>query len=139
MLRIGLLILLITNILYSSNIVIASEDGSSSFIKNQKYICIFQKGFVDNKEVYVMSKEDAFKYPTRFYVNSNNILITDKGMRGNFIETGIYQNPDKKTMAWFLQVKSEKEKFLLVRDMLEGKEMLLFHACTWTDNWTLSK
>ena len=134
-----LLYLLLSLNLYASDILISNENGTASFIKNQKYVCVFTRAFMDDKEIYVMSREEAFKYPTRFYVNNKNILITDKGQQGKFYQDGIYINQNKQTMGWILNVKSEKEKYLAVRDIVENQEMMMLYTCTETNNWTLSK
>jgi len=123
-----------------SNILASNNDGSASFLRNQKYVCVNVGALIDDKMVKVMSQEDAMKYPTRFYVNDENILITDKGMRGYYSQvTNGYMLSNDETSGWTLNVVSEQEKYLIHIKTLENKSVAFVYNCTWTKNWTLAK
>lgn len=123
------------------NAIAYNHDKSASFIKNQKYVCINNGYFLENKFITNDNIEEAMKYPVRFYVDNNNIFHTDKGIRLNFmkLDKGVSAYSNGNT-TFILLVQSEKEKMLITpvpnKDRLDMKAV---YKCASTDNWTLAK
>lgn len=123
---------LLLSILFSS--LFAYENVG--FLMKQKYACIMQGVINNGKLEEVMSKEEAFSYPIRFYIDDDNIFRTDAGMVLNHVKEALYSD-DKKNDIVNLFVEENKRYMLLVsRKPMDIKSL---YICIETKNWTITK
>lgn len=110
-------------------------EDNIGFLQNQKYVCINQGMLIDNKLEKVMSDEDAFKYPIRFFVDDKNFFNTDAGLKLPLVdrEKQVYKNNNT---AVSLIV--DKQRYMLFADKMMNYVPAVY-LCNETDNWTLTK
>lgn len=116
-----------------------SSESNIGFLANQKYICVSTEAIVGEEVIQIQSREDALKYPTRFYIDDNKILRTD-GSKDNVLIYNTKKNAyESKDSAILLEIKNNRR--MMFRVLLSGKlkGMVLIHTCVETDNWTLVK
>lgn len=109
------------------------------FMQNQKYVCINQGILTkENKLEKVMSDEDAFKYPIRFYIDNKNILNTDAGLKLPLAdkEKDLYSKEDKSTVIRLFISNNQRNMMFLDKLM---NYVPAVYLCNETDNWTLTK
>jgi len=120
-----------------ANILFANNDNNIGFLMNQKYLCIPTHILVGD-EVKVISKEEAFTYPTRFYIDSDLKMHTDSPKYNLFnqLSSSIYEN-DMST----IQLKIENNQRIMLRLFTKGpmKGFIFYNKCVETENWTLVK
>ncbi len=118
-----------------SIISIFAGEKNIGFLTNQKYLCINQGAFINNKIVPILSKEDTLKYPLRIKVDDNNLLQTDGAYKNlKHIEKTLYANSNTKIMLMI-----EKDKRFMMLSSKKMNNMPILYLCTETDNWTLTK
>jgi hypothetical protein len=110
-------------------------DSNIGFLQNQKYVCVNQGMYINKKLEKVMSDEDAFKYPIRFYVDDKNFLNTDAGLKLPLVdkEKQVYKNDNT-----IISLNVDEKRYMFFMD----KAMSFIPAiyiCQETDNWTLTK
>lgn len=121
-------------LLYTSGL--HAEDKNLGFMVNQKYVCIGTEAIVGDKIITIQSKEDAMKYPTRFYIDDNNILHTD-GRVDNILQytkPSIYESDDSVIL---LEIQDNQRMMFRAIKKGKAKGLVLIHSCLETDNWTL--
>lgn len=106
------------------------------FMQNQKYVCINQGMIINDKIEKVMSEEDAFKYPIRFYIDDKNIFNTDAGLEipVSDKQNQVYKNDN---IAVKLTIDNSK-RYMFFSDKLMNYVPAVY-ICEETDNWTLTK
>ena len=131
------------NITKQQDMIAYNKDKSGYFKRHQKYVCVNRGSYIGDDFIPNNDIKQVMKYPTRFYVNNNNVLYTDRGLKLNFqsIDKGTSIYSDKKTY-YFLTVDNKKNKILLVggsNQNYKGKAIIMMYRCTWTDNWTIGR
>jgi hypothetical protein len=114
----------------------SEEDKNLGFMMNQKYMCVSTHAMVGEKVIQVQTQEDALKYPSRFYIDDNNILHTD-GRKDNlfqYVKDSEYKNDDSVIL---LQIKDNKRYMLRLKLTGELKGIAFIYTCVETDNWTI--
>ncbi len=109
------------------------------FMQNQKYVCINQGILTkENKLEKIMSNEDAFKYPIRFYIDNKNILNTDAGLKLPLAdkEKDLYNKEDKSIVIRLFISNNQRNMMFLDKLM---NYVPAIYICNETDNWTLTK
>lgn len=111
-------------------------DENLGFMQNQKYVCVSTHAMVGKEVIQVQSKEDALKYPTRFYIDDDMVLHTDGKVDNIFTYDGEEAWKSKDSI---IVPKVENGQRVMFRILLSGpmKGVALLFNCTETDNWTL--
>ena len=110
-------------------------DANIGFLANQKYICVSQ-GMVVNDKLNPTPQKEALKYPTRFYIDDNNVMHTDAKLTLNHVKDTTYSN-GKYTMG--LVVNHDKRYLVTSNKQLETMGAFVLYACVETNNWTIAR
>lgn len=113
-----------------------SVDKNLGFMMNQKYVCVSTEGLVGDKIIQIQSLEEAMKYPSRFYIDDNNVLHTD-GKEDNVFthkEASVYTSKDSLII---LQITDNIRYMFRAVKTGKLKGLTFIHKCMETDNWTL--
>lgn len=110
-------------------------DDNLGFLMNQKYVC-FNEGAIINEQITpIFSQEEALKYPTRIFIDNNNVLHTDGPIKNlSHLEKTIYGDDNTKII---LMVEKDSRYIIQISKMANNIPMLF--SCIETNNWTLAK
>ena len=120
---------------YLISLQIFADDKNLGFLMNQKYVCL-NEGAIINEEIKpIVSQEEALKYPTRIFIDDNNILHTDGIIKNlNHIEKTMYGDANTKII---LMVENDRRYIINISKQTNNIPMLF--SCIETNNWTLVK
>lgn len=120
---------------YLISLQIFADDKNLGFLMNQKYVC-FNEGAIVNEEIKpIFSQEEALKYPTRIFIDDNNILHTDGTIKNlNHIEKTMYGDANTKII---LMIENDRRYIINISKQTNNIPMLF--SCIETNNWTLVK
>lgn len=124
---------IITALLLTISLLSASENVG--FLANQKYICASQ-GMLVNGKLNPTSKEEAMKYPMRFYIDDKNVMHTDAKLTLPHVEKTTYSNGDY-TMG--LLVDKDIRYLVTNNKQLDKLGASIIYICAETNNWTIAR
>jgi len=113
-----------------------TASANIGFLTNQKYICVSQGMIRGDKLVNKTPREEAMKYPMRFYIDDNNVMHTDAKLKLPNLEKTTYSNGDV-TMG--LTVNKDNRYLVTSNKQLDDLGAVILYTCVETNNWTIAK